>query len=376
MKEISPHPPTLSPLAERGRPVRIGVIGAGKFGTVHLNTFRQLGYDGVAELAAAAETDAARAEEVWRDYGCAVFQDYREMIAKVEMDGVTVVTPDFLHREMVLAAAKAGLHVLVEKPMDVTVQGCDAMIAAAKAAGILLQVDFHKRYDPEHRNLAQRVGRGDLGEILYGYVHMEDRIEIPTEWFPHWAPKSSPVWFLGTHFFDLIRWVTKLEAKRVYATGNKKRLLNDFGVDTFDNISAKVEYENGASICYDVSWIIPKSFEAVVNQALRLVGTKGMWEVDTQDRGSRSCTEGEGMRTHNSSFMSEQADKLGRTVFRGYGTESIADFAYNIKFLKEGGSLEQLSGKYPSGEDGREVTRLAVAIHKSIETGKVVRVQS
>ena len=352
--------------------LRIGVIGAGKFGTVHLNTFRQLGYQGVAELTAVADTNTARLEEVSREYGCAVFQDYREMLRKTDLDGVTVATPDFLHKEIVLAAAEAGLPVLVEKPMDVTVEGCDEMIAAARKAGVLLQVDFHKRYDPEHRTFAQRVGNGDLGEILYGSVHMEDRIEVPVEWFPDWAPKTSPVWFLGTHFFDLVRWATKLEASRVYATGNKKLLAGEYGVDTFDNVSAKVVYENGATVTYDISWILPKSFEAIVNQGLRLVGTKGVWEIDTQDRGSRGCIEGEGMRTFNSSFISEQTDNKGRKIFRGYGVESIADFANNVMHLKEGGGLEQLSGKYPSGEDGREITRLAVGIHKSLETGGVV----
>ena len=354
--------------------IKLGVIGAGKFGTVHADTFRQLAYDGVAELAAIAESNPKRADEVRREYGCPVFQDYREMLAKVEMDGVSVVTPDFLHKEMVLASANAGLHVLVEKPMDVTVEGCNAMIEAARKSGVLLQVDFHKRYDPEHRTLAAAVRKGELGEILYGYSHMEDTIEIPTEWFPNWAPSSSSGWFLGTHFYDLVRWITGLEAKRVFARGNKKRLLNDFGIDTYDNVSAMVEYENGASICFDTSWILPKSFEAMVNQGLRLVGTKGMWEVDTQDRGSRSCLEGYGMRTHNSSFKATVEDKFGRTIHRGYGIESIADFAYNVKTLKEGLTLEQLAGKYPSGEDGREITRLAVAIHKSIETGDVEEV--
>lgn len=354
--------------------IRVGVIGAGRFGTVHLNTIRQLGYEGVAELAAVAEPDQSRAAEVEREYGCGVYSDYVDAITNLDLDAITVATPDFLHREIVVRAAEAGLHVLVEKPMDVNVEGCEQMIAAARKADVILQVDFHKRYDPEHRTMAERIWNGDLGEILYGSVHMEDRIEVPTEWFPHWAPRSSPAWFLGAHFFDLVRWATKMEAKRVFATGNKKRLLQDFGVDTYDSVNAKVEYENGASVCYDLSWVLPKSFEAIVNQGIRIVGTKGLWEVDTQDRGSRSCIEGEGMRTHNSSFMAERIDRHGRKVFRGYGVESIADFVYNVEYVKHGGRVSDLAGKYPSGEDGLENTRLAVAMHKSIETGDVVEV--
>ena len=132
-------------------------------------------------------------------------------------------------------------------------------------------------------------------------------------------------------------------------------------------------FKNGASFSFDVSWIIPRKFEAIVNQGMRIVGTDGLWEVDSQDRGDRSCFQDEGMRTWNNNFMREEKDKHGRTVYRGYGVESIADFAYNVEFLKSGGSLDSLAGKYPSGEDGREVTRICAAIHQSMETGEIVK---
>ncbi len=114
---------------------------------------------------------------------------------------------------------------------------------------------------------------------------------------------------------------------------------------------------------------MPKSFEAIVNQEIRIVGTKGIWEVDSQYRGSRSCIEDEGMRTYNNSFMREMKDKQNRTIYRGYGIESIEDFAYNVQAIKNGASIESLKGTYPDGEDGLEVTKIGVAVHKSLETG-------
>ncbi|MDO8586499.1 MAG: Gfo/Idh/MocA family oxidoreductase [Armatimonadota bacterium] len=357
-------------------PVKIGVIGAGKFGTNHLNAFRQMSYTGVAELAAVAEANPARAEEVRKEYGCPVYLDYHEMLEKVDLDGVSVVTPDHLHRQITVDAAKAGKHVLVEKPLDTTVEGCDAMIRAAKDSRVLLQVDFHKRYDPDHRALEARVKAGEMGDILYGSVYMEDRIDVPVDWFPHWAPNSSPTWFLGVHFFDLVRWAIKSEARTVFATGSRKFLKEVHGVDTWDSISAKVDFVDGASFNFDVSWILPRGFESIVNQAIRVVGTKGVWEIDSQDRGSRSCIEDEGMRTYNNNFLREQTDKYGRTVYRGYGAESIEDFAYNVALLKDGvKTLNDMSGMYPSGEDGREVTRIAVAVHESIDTGQVIKLR-
>lgn len=354
--------------------VRIGVVGAGIFGVNHLNAFRQLSYLGVAELAAVAEVNEKRAEWVRANYGVPVYLDYNEMLEKESLDGVTVVTPDHLHKPVVLAAVASGKHVLVEKPLDTTVEGCVEMVEAAKKANVLLQVDFHKRYDPEHIEMERRISAGEFGKILYGSVCMEDRIEVPVEWFPHWAPSSSPGWFLGVHFYDLVRWVIKSNGKTVFARGRKETLKNDYNIDTYDSISAMVEFQNGAVVSFDTSWILPRGFEAIVNQEIRLVGTKGVWEIDSQYRGSRSCVEGEGMRTYNNNFLREAVDKQGRQIFKGYGIESIEDFAYNIQSLKEGKTLKDLEGTYPSGEDGLEVTKIAAAVHESARTGKVVEI--
>lgn len=356
-------------------PVRIAVVGAGKFGQTHLDVFSQLQRAGEVELAAIAESSPALAEALRSRYVCPVYGDYREMLGREKLDAVSVATPDHLHREIAVAAATAGKHVLVEKPLDVTVEGASEIVAAARRAGVLLQVDFHKRYDPDHQMIERRIAAGDLGAILYGSVHMEDRIEVPAEWFPHWAPASSPAWFLGVHFYDLVRWVLKSEAKTVFATGAKKTLLRDRGIDTWDCINAKIDFENGAAVAFDTSWVLPKGFEAIVNQGLRIVGTKGVIECDSQDRGTRSCIDGEGMATYNNNFKREAADRTGGRVLRGYGVESIEDFAGNVAFLKAGGRLEDLKGIWASGQDGFEATRIAVAVHESLASGRIVRLR-
>ncbi len=353
--------------------VKIAIIGAGKFGEVHLKVFKQLDMMGVVELKAFSTIKQSEIDEFAPKYGVKGYLDYKEMLRKEEIDGVTVVTPDFLHREIAVYAANQGKHILVEKPLDVTVDGCTEIIETAKKNNVLLEVDFHKRFDPDHIAVEKGVKAGTLGEILYCSAFMEDRIEIPTEWFPNWAPKGSPGWFLGSHFVDLMLWITKSAGTSVYTCGSKKTLLNDYGIDMYDSVSALIKLKNGASFCMDTSWILPRGFEAVVNQGMRIVGTKGVWEVDSQDRGARSCSESEGMRTWNNNFMREETDKQGRTVYKGYGVDSIADFAYNVEFLQQGGSIAELAGKYPAGEDGREVTRICAAIHESLASGEVVK---
>ena len=158
------------------------------------------------------------------------------------------------------------------------------MIASTEENNVMLYVDFHKRFDPGHIQLKQAIKSGKLGRIEYGYACMEDKILVPTKWFKNWAHNSSPAWFLGIHFYDLIYWLLEEKPVKVYATGLKKKLAG-MGIDTYDFISARFEYEDGKTITVDSSWIIPNSFSSIVNQQIRLVGTEGMQEVDSQDRG-------------------------------------------------------------------------------------------
>ena len=353
--------------------VRIGVIGGGKFGQLHLRTFRQMGWDGAVKLAAVCRVNEEALASQAAEFGIAGYTDYRRMLDEEILDAVTIVTPDHLHREMAMEAIARGLHVLVEKPLDTTSAGCREIVEAAKRRGVLLQVDFHKRFDPEHRAVERAIRQGRMGKVLYGYAWMEDRIEVPVDWFPHWAGSSSPAWFLGVHFYDLVRWMIKSDAAEVYARGRKEKLVRDLGIDAYDSVSAHVTFENGAQFAFQTSWILPRGFEAVVNQGVRLIGTEGLWEVDSQSRGSQSCLGDAGMQTWNSNANREFEDSRGRVRLGGYVIESIEDFGRNVAYLKNGGALEELAGHYPSGEDGLQATRIAEAVHRSIESGETVR---
>jgi len=362
---------------------RIGVVGIGTFGINHLRCFRQLGYIGAAELVAASDINEELLEERTKEFDFTPYTDYKEMLEKENLDGITVVTPDPFHKDIVLAAAEAGVSMLCEKPLDVTVDGCRQMVDACEKAGVLLMVDFHKRYDEYHIAMKQKLDAGDLGDIQYGYAHMEDRIEVPKDWFPGWAKNSSSAWFLGIHFYDLARFLMEANGVEVWADGRKGRLTS-FGVDTWDSISAMVRFDNGATVCFDTSWILPYEFEAVVNQGIRLVGTHGLLECDSQDRGTITCiaddspgvksgkTDRVGMETHNKSFLRQKFDKKGREIYEGYGMDSIADFAYNLAVLLDGGKIADL-GDFPGGEDGIEATKIAAGVHESIEKGTLVK---
>jgi len=354
------------------RRARLGIIGGGTFGWFHLTAYSQLQREGKVELVALADINEEVLERRAREFRVKTYKDYREMLEREELDGVSVVTPDHLHREITLDALEAGVHVLVEKPMDLTVEGALEMAERARKKGLLLQVDFHKRYDPYHIELKRAIEEGRVGEVEYGYSWMEDRIDVPKEMLKAWAERSSPVWFLGVHMFDLARWLMGgPKAKRVYAFGWKRKLAS-MGVDTYDAIKTTVEFENGAVFTFDNSWILPEGFEAIVHQGIRVVGTEGVVEVDSQYRGARGCSTAEGMFTWNMGYKVLDTDERGRPVWRGYGLESIAEFALNVNVLINGGGMKDLKGKFATAEDGVEATRIAVSAHESLKSGRVV----
>jgi predicted dehydrogenase len=351
---------------------KLGVIGLGRFGSNILNTFSQLEKEGRCQLTAICDINPEVLKNQSNKFGVKGYIDYKEMLTTEEdIDGVAISTPDPFHKEPAIYAAKCGKHIFVEKPLDITVEGCEEIIEVCKKNNVLLQVDFHKRFDPFHIAIKKDFEVNKIGKVAYGYAYMEDKIIVPRDWFYEWASKSSPAWFLGTHFYDLFRWLMSSNGKNVYAKGVKSK-LKKLGIDTYDFITATVEFENNSIITFDMSWILPEDFESIVNQGFKIVGEKGIIECDSQDRGTRVSYEKAGVMTYNPAFIVEKKSVSGDTQYWGYGIESIADFVYNLEYLEKGGNIEDIRGGITGlGEDGLESTKIAAAIHKSIDSGKV-----
>jgi predicted dehydrogenase len=171
----------------------------------------------------------------------------------------------------------------------------------------------------------------------------------------------------------LICWITGSEPASVFAQGHKGKLLQQ-GIDAYDSVSARIVMQDGVSCTIDVNWIIPETFEALVNQGLRIIGTEGMVEIDGQERGLRYTAAEGGMATPNLGALNTQESLLGYKMVSGYYVDPIKDFMLNVLYLKNGGELSQLEGRYPSGTDGMRATQVAEAVHKSITENRVVEV--
>jgi predicted dehydrogenase len=355
--------------------IRIGIIGTGTYGLIHLDALSQRERrPGDIRLAGFAEINSQRRVEIQARYKAKGYADHRQMLREAELDAVTVVTPDHLHCRVVMDCLEAGLPVLVEKPLATDVEEARQMARKAREKGLLLQVDFHKRFDPYHIDLRMRIQEGELGRVQYGYCWMEDALRVGTTMIGQktWQDQGSPAWFLGIHMIDLTYWMMGLpKPLRVHAAGFKGK-LQSMGIDIYDSVKAQVTYENGAVITYDTSVILPDSHESIVRQGVKIVGTEGFMEVNSQYRGARGCTTQKGMETPNLGMLHREASRSGEVVRQGYLYDSIYNFVDNLRFLKEGHSLQELEGTYASPEQWIETTKIGVAIHQSVRTGEIV----
>ena len=355
---------------------RIGVIGGGIYGSQVIKTYNTAHKEGVAEFVAVSDVKPEVLEENNKTYGVKGYLDYKEMLEKEKLDGVAVVTPDYLHKEITTHCAGQGVHMLVQKPLDTSTAGAKEMVKAADKNKVMLFVDFHKRYDPGHIQLKNDIKTGLLGKIQYGYVCMEDVILVPSVWFKNWAQHSSPVWFIGVHFYDLIYWLLESKPVEVYATGVKHKLVS-MGIDTYDSIQAKFKFENGAAFTIDASWILPNSFTSIVNQQIRVVGSEGMEEVDSQDRGLMAAfsSRPSAVQVNPYGKLEMEDSVYGGTRLNGYTLDSMVHFLKLLKLVKEGTPLEDLKGRYPTGEEAIVSTRMCEAAHESAAGGKIVTLE-
>lgn len=353
---------------------RIAVVGGGIYGTQMLNCFAAAARRGQVELAAVADMDEQVLVRHRTKFHVAVFTDYREMIAQGNLDALAVATPDHLHSAVVTAGAQAGLHVISQKPLDVRGDRALAMVEACRARGVMLYVDMHKRFDPAHIRLKADIAAGRLGRIQYGYAHMEDRIVVPTVWLRKWAADSSPSWFLGVHFYDLLYWLLDSRPERVVATGHKGK-LSGMGIDTWDSVQSRVTFANGAVISFDTSWVLPDSFPSIVNQGLRLVGENGIAEVDSQDRGMFTAYAEQAVGAVVNPFAaSEYEHPVWAGQVEGYTFRSMIDFVELVAALKDGMPLEALAGHYPDGRSALISTLIGEAVDSSLASGAAVEV--
>jgi predicted dehydrogenase len=240
--------------------LRVGVIGLG-MGRAHVDGYKQ---HPQCEVVALADTDRQRLAEIADAHKVGGrYRDAEEMLAKENLDVVSVVTPNKFHKPLTLAALKAGCHVLCEKPMAMNAAEGREMVKAAQKAGKRLMINFSYRFNEQSWALKKEVERGTLGDIYFARTQWLRRRGLPG--FGGWFGQKElagggPLIDLGVHRLDLALWLMDYP-KPVWVMGStydpigrdlaqcskKKFDVEDFAV-------ALIKFANGATLELEASW--------------------------------------------------------------------------------------------------------------------------
>ena len=274
--------------------LRIGVVGCGQVGRWHLDAYRMLP---TVELVACTDVDAARAAECAQRAGARPYTSHRAMLAGERLDGVSLCTVPATHHEIALDLLDAGVPVLCEKPLAVSLEEARAMAARADARGVLLVPAFKFRFHEEVGRARELLTRGVLGEILAFRVMFGGPANVRGTWYVRRSLSGGGVIMdIGPHAVDLIRFLLG-EIEDVRA-----EVILPEGWEVEPTARLAVRLVGGATGVVDLSWTVPVPSPAY----LEIYGDRGALLLDRQGLSYRLAPWAEWKRLPNTS-TAEQA---------------------------------------------------------------------
>jgi myo-inositol 2-dehydrogenase / D-chiro-inositol 1-dehydrogenase len=330
--------------------LRVGVIGAGAIGRLHSENLA-MGIAGT-RLSGIADVNASAAQNLASRLGVTkVFTDYGQLLADPEIDAVVVATPPFLKKEITLAAAEMKKHVFCEKPMTLSLEEAEVMIASVKNSGIKFQVGYQKRSDPSFMRARKAVESGEVGKVILARALNRDPPTQITGWSVD--PKKSGSVFLDTcsHDFDALRWLTGSEVTRVYADGNAMMYKELRENGDYDTVVVDMRMEKGAMAQVDACGYTPYGFDS----RAEIVGTEGGIIVGMGEVSSAHVFRKGGMSNERHSYW-------GSRWAQAYRDEMAAFAECIAKDEKPRATIE----------DGRAALEIGLAAWQSAKSGQPV----
>jgi myo-inositol 2-dehydrogenase/D-chiro-inositol 1-dehydrogenase/scyllo-inositol 2-dehydrogenase (NAD+) len=248
------------------------VIGAGRAGMIHARNFAR----GVphAQLVAVADPVEEAVQKACQELELETYYlDYKEVVQDESIDAVVVVSPTVYHKDIVVAAARAGKHILCEKPMAMTVEECDEMNRVVQEHHVKLQIGFMRRFDKSFMYAKERILAGEIGDVVL-VKSLTRGPSIPQPWQYDIAKSNGPLAEVNSHDIDTVRWFTESEFKEIYAIAGNYRCpqAKEEFPDFYDNVVMTGTFENGMQGCIDGAVSVRYGYDA----RTEIVGTKGV----------------------------------------------------------------------------------------------------
>ena len=335
------------------------ILGAGMVARYHATAIERMPD---ARLVAVCRSDSARAEETATQFGVPCLTDYTMLLARDDVDAVCICTPSGLHAEQTIAAARAGKHVLVEKPIALTLADADAMIAACEQAGVRLGVALQRRTEPEFQRVQAAIAAGELGRIVLGnismpYLRLQSYYDS-ADWRGTWAlDGGGALMNQGIHLVDLLLWLIG-DATEVRATA----ATLTHAIEVEDCVTATLRFANGALGGITATTAAAPGFP----HRVEIYGDRGGVQIEGEQ-----VVRWDGGGAHAAIIQNQAPIAAGAgsspTGIGAVGhTRLIGDFVAAIR-----------AGRDPlaPGREGRRSLALVLAVYEAARTGQSVQLR-
>ena len=343
-------------MTETSAPVRFGIVGCGAISTQHLEAIAALDE---ARLGGVASASVDRARAAGERYRVPWTTDVEELLARDDIDAISILTPSGLHPGQALAALRRGKHVLVEKPIALAVADADAVIAEARARELTLGTVSQRRFEDPIRALHEAVAGGALGTVVLilaeGIYHRPQSYYDSAAWRGTVALDGGVLMNQAIHMVDLVRWLGGPVASVAGHVTTRTHAM-----EAEDVASVSVRFTSGV-----LGQVLATTSAATESRAeLRVIGDRGevriagdevvVWDVPDGARPAAA--------TAAPTTAATAASATWGTTAGGYVLQ-YRDFIAAIRGHRQ---------PFVTGEDGRDAVEIIVAAYESSRSGRAV----
>ncbi len=335
---------------------KFALVGCGRIAKRHAELLSGVVAD--AKLVAVCDVDAEKARTFGERYGVDWYQSMDEMMSHAQPDVVSVLTPSGLHREHVLQLAPYGKHIVVEKPMALTLDDADAMIAACDEYNCRLFVVKQNRFNVPVVKLREAMEQKRFGKLVMGTVRVRwcrtQAYYDMDAWRGTWALDGGVLTNQASHHVDLLEWMMG-DVESVFARSTTA-LVN---IESEDTAIAVLKFRNGALGCIEATTATrPKDLEGSIS----ILGEKGTVEI-----GGFAVNQ---MKTW--SFSEQEPDDTDVMQKYSVNPPNVYGFGHQAYYEHVLDCLQSGKQQLVDGLEGRRSIELISAIYESIETGREV----
>jgi myo-inositol 2-dehydrogenase / D-chiro-inositol 1-dehydrogenase len=328
--------------------MRVGIVGAGTMGSVHAVGWKNTD----ATLIGVTSKNHGAALELAQKHNTKAFDSYESLLEAVDI--IDICTPTDFHKDMVLQAAKAGKHVICEKPIALTVADGEAMIEACTKAKVRLFIAMVVRFFPQYSTAQKVVSSGQLGKV--GVMRFKRVSYQPTgdeAWFTNEARSGGMLVDLMIHDFDYARWLGG-NVKRVFAKSVRTQDPKAPG----DYALVTLGFDDGRMALIEGGWAYPPGY---FRTSMDIAGSDGVIEWRSDDA-----------ITIQPFLKPTGEENIARV---GVPSSILAEDPYTTEIKHAYNCIKSNKEFLVTAEDGLEALRIALAAKESLRTGKAVQIR-